>query len=62
MPMGLTNAPAIFMQTVNNLFVDLLDNRVLIFLDDMLIHSIMEEQNFKLLEKVFAHLHKYELY
>ena len=60
--MGLTNAPEAFMQTVNNLFVDLLDNGVLIFLDDMLIHSIMEEQNFKLLEKVFAHLHKYEFY
>ena len=54
MPMGLMNAPAMFMQTMNNLFVDLLDNGVLVFLDDMLIYSTMVEEHFKLLEKVFA--------
>ena len=39
MPMGLVNAPATFMQTMNNLFVDMLDKAVVIFLDDMLIYS-----------------------
>ena len=62
MPMGLTNAPATFMQTMNNLFMDLLDNGVLVFLDDMLIYSTMVEEHFKLLEKVFACLHKYKFY
>ena len=47
---------------MNNLFMDLLDNRVLVFLDDVLIYSIMVEEHFKLLEKVFAWLHKYEFY
>ena len=43
MPMGLTNAPAIFMQIMNNLFVDMLDKGVVVFLDDILIYSTMVE-------------------
>ena len=42
--------------------MDLLDNRVVVFLDDVLIYSTMVEEHFKLLEKVFACLHKYEFY
>ena len=60
--MGLTNAPAKFMQTMNNLFVDMLDKGVIVFLDDMLIYSTMVEEHFELLEKVFTCLHKYEFY
>ena len=62
MPMGLTNAPATFMQIMNNLFADMLDKGVIVFLDDMLIYSTMAEKHFELLEKVFAHLHKYKFY
>ena len=39
MSMGLTNAPATFMQTMNNLFLDMLDSGVAIFLDDILMYS-----------------------
>ena len=60
--MGLTNAPAMFMQTMNNLFLDLLDNRFVVFLGSVLIYSTMVEEHFKLLEKVFACLHKSEFY
>ena len=53
MPMGLTNAPATFTQTMNNLFVYLLDKRVVVFLYNILIYSMMVEEHFKLLENVF---------
>ena len=62
MPMGLTNAPAMFMRTMNNLFVDMLDKGVIVFLDDVLIYSTMVEEHFELLEKVFACLCKYKFY
>ena len=32
MPMGLTNAPATFMHTMNNLFSDMLDSGMAVFL------------------------------
>ena len=62
MPMGLTNAPAMFMQMMNNLFVDMLDKGVIVFLDDVLIYSTMVDKHFELLEKVFACLRKYKFY
>ena len=62
MPMGLINAPATFMQTMNNLFEDMLDQGVVVFLNNMLIYSTTLEGHFKLLEKVFAHLQRYEFY
>ena len=62
MPMGLTNAPATFMQTMNYLFMDMLDKGVLVFFEDMLLYSTIVEEHFKLLEKVFTYLHKYKFY
>ena len=58
--MGLMNVLEIFIQMMNNLFMDMLDKGVVIFLDDVLIYSIIVEEHFKLLEKVFACLHKYD--
>ena len=55
-------APATFMQTINNLFIDMLNKRVVVFLDDILIYSTMVKEHFKLLEKVFTHLCKHEFY
>ena len=60
--MGLMNAPATFMKTMNNLFEDILDQGVVVFLNDMLIYSTMSEGQFKLLGKVFACLPRYEFY
>ena len=41
MPMGLMNAQAIFMQTMNNMLKDMLDKGVVVFLDDMLVYRTM---------------------
>ena len=62
MPMGLTNAPEIFMKMMNNLFANMLDKGVVVFLDDLLIYSTKVEEHFKLLEKVFACLCKHAFY
>ena len=56
------NAPAIFMRMINNLFKDMLDQGVVVLLDDILIYSTIAEVHFKLLEKVFAFLRRYEFY
>ena len=47
---------------MNNLFRDMLDKGLIVFLDDMSIYSTIMEEHFGLLEKVFAYLHKYEFY
>ena len=62
MPMGLTNALATFIQTMNNLLEDMLDKRVVVFIDDVLIYSTIVETHFQLLDMVFAYLHKYQFY
>src|SRR5882724_5396148 len=38
MPEGLTNAPAAFQRFMNNIFVDMVDAIVIIYLDDILIY------------------------
>ena len=62
MPMGLTNAPAMFLWMMNTLLEDMLDNGVVVFLDDVLIYSTTAEEYFELLEKVFTCLCTYKFY
>jgi len=38
MPFGLTNAPVAFQQFMNNIFSNLLDVYIMIYLDDILIY------------------------
>ena len=39
MPFGLTNAPAAFQRYMNDIFSDLLDVNIIIYLDDILVYS-----------------------
>lgn len=52
MPFGLTNAPSTFMRAMNNLFRDLLDECVVVFLDDILIFSKSIEEHRQHVSKV----------
>ena len=62
MPMGLKNAPAMFMKTMNNLFSDMLDSVMAVFLDDVLVHLCTVKEHLTLLNKVLACLYQYKLY
>ena len=62
MPMGLTNTPATLMQTMNNLFSNMLDSGVAVFLDNILVYLHVVTENFILLEKVLACLCHYAFY
>ena len=39
MPEGLTNAPAAFQQFMNDIFADMIDINVIVYLDDILVYS-----------------------
>ena len=62
MPMGLVNAPEVFIQMINSFFMNMLDKRVVVILENILIYSNTVKKHFKLLQKVFAHLHKHAFY
>ena len=61
-PMGLTNAPATFMQTMNSLVSNILDSGKAVFLNDILVDLGMVTEHFMLLEKVLACLCQYTFY
>ncbi|CAF0882494.1 unnamed protein product [Brachionus calyciflorus] len=60
MPMGLTNAPATFQRVMNEIFRDLiLLNIVLVFVDDLLVHSPNDESHIKNIKLVVDRLLHY---
>lgn len=62
MPFGLTNAPAAFQHFVNNVFRDILDIKVLVYLDDILIFSEHSDQHLQDVRLVLERLIKHGLY
>jgi hypothetical protein len=62
MSFGLTNAPAYFMYLINKLFMDGFDKFVVVFIDDILIFSKMEEEHKKHLRLVLERLRSNQLY
>jgi len=62
LPMGLCNAPATFMELMNQTFFDLLNKSVLCFLDDILIFSKTREEHLAHIREVLERLRKNKLY
>jgi len=62
MPFGLTNAPVAFQQFMNDIFSDLLDICVMIYLDDILIYSNNMSKHHRHVKEVLKHLRKAGLY
>ena len=62
MPFGLTNAPAAFQQFMNDIFSNLLDVCVVIYLDDILIYSNNMSEHHWHIKEVLKHFHKTGLY
>ena len=62
MPFGLTNTPAAFQQFMNNIFSDLLDVCVVIYLDDILIYLNNMSEHHQHVKEVLKCLHKAGLY
>jgi hypothetical protein len=61
LPMGLTNAPATFMRAMNDVFSDILEKFVVVYLDDILIFSKTQEDHEKHLDEVFKRLQSHDL-
>jgi hypothetical protein len=61
-PFGLTNVPSNFMCLMNNIFSQYLDKLVLVFTDDILVYSKIEEEHEEHLRIVLQTLRKHKLY
>ena len=62
MPFGLTNAPVAFQRFMNDIFSDLLDVCVIIYLDDILVYSNNMSKHHRHVKEVLKRLHKAGLY
>ncbi|KAD7116931.1 hypothetical protein E3N88_04199 [Mikania micrantha] len=62
MPFGLTNAPAVFMDLMNRVCRPYLDKFVIVFIDDILIHSKTKEKHEQHLKLVLEILREERLY
>jgi len=62
MPFGLTNAPGAFQRFMNDIFADMLDVCVVVYLDDILIYSSDKKTHAKQVKEVLRRLRKHKLY
>ncbi|SJL00113.1 related to TY3B TY3B protein [Armillaria ostoyae] len=62
MPFGLTNASTVFQHFVNDVFTDMLDVSVVVYLDDILIYSDNPADHQKHVHKVLCRLRANQLY
>ena len=61
MPFGLANAPATFQNMMNEIFRDMINLGVVIYLDDILIYSENEQDHVALVKRVLEHLQEHQL-
>ena len=62
MPFDLTNAPATFQSLMNDIFRDMLDVCVVVYLDDILVYSKNDEDHEKHVRQVLQRLREHQLY
>ena len=62
MPFGLANAPAIFQSMMNQIFHDILDVFVIVYIDDLLIFSNSEDEHAEHVSEVLRRLREHQLY
>jgi hypothetical protein len=62
MSFGLTNTPVAFMESMNGMSHEYLDDFVVVFLDDILIYSQTEEEHERHLSLVLDSLRKNQFY
>lgn len=62
MPFGLKNAPAVFQRFMNDIFRDLIDVNVVVYLDDILIYSRNKEDHTKHVQEVLKRLREHNLF
>jgi Reverse transcriptase (RNA-dependent DNA polymerase) len=62
MPFGLTNAPSTFQAVMNDVFREYLDEFVMVYIDDILIFSRTEEDNFRQVKLILARLRQHKLF
>ena len=61
MPFGLSDAGSTFQRMANSIFHDLIQGVVLVYLDDILIHTPKWEQHIHILREVLHRIQKYNL-
>uniref|UniRef100_A0A8C6XBR2 Gypsy retrotransposon integrase-like protein 1 n=1 Tax=Naja naja TaxID=35670 RepID=A0A8C6XBR2_NAJNA len=62
MPFGLTNAPAVFQHLMNDVFRDMLNQFVVIYMDDILIYSRSRDSHLQHVRHVLQRLREHQLY
>uniref|UniRef100_A0A1S3YQ53 RNA-directed DNA polymerase homolog n=1 Tax=Nicotiana tabacum TaxID=4097 RepID=A0A1S3YQ53_TOBAC len=62
MSFSLTNAPAVFMDLMNNVFRPYIDSFVIVFIDDILIYSRSKEEHEQHMRVVLQTLREQKLY
>jgi len=62
MPFSLSNSPSVFQAFMNNVFRDMLDKWVIVYIDDILIYSDSLEEHIHKVRSVLQRLIQYHLY